>query len=211
MIGERLKDLRTKKELTQQQLGEKLGVSSMTISNYENEVRTPDSKFIVDAAEYFNVTSDYLLGIVNSSSRENRDIGQITGLSENAIACLKLYNEQFHNEAAELVNYITTLVPFNKLLRLLCVKYEKPTISAADVKNMTLQEISNMKSEREIFNILYAVFPEYCDDTYVRAFQIEQCLNGILKSLIYKYALGSYGASQQIKNARFSIYKKRIE
>ena len=210
MIGERLKDLRTKKELTQQQLGEKLGVSSMTISNYENEVRIPDGKFIVDAAEYFNVTSDYLLGIVNSSSRENRDIGQITGLSENAIACLKLYNEQFHNEAAELVNYITTLVPFNKLLQLLRLRFTKPTVSKLNVKNMTLQELATMKSEREIFNILCAVFPEYCDDTYVRAFQIERCLDDILQSLTHKYAIEIYGGNPRRKNAKINMYR-RIE
>jgi transcriptional regulator with XRE-family HTH domain len=40
-FGERLKDLRTKKHLTQSQLADALGVSKQAISQYENGIRTP--------------------------------------------------------------------------------------------------------------------------------------------------------------------------
>ena len=47
MIGRRIKELRTEKGLTQQELAEILNVSSMSISFYENEQRKPDSDFII--------------------------------------------------------------------------------------------------------------------------------------------------------------------
>lgn len=62
MIGRRIKELRTEKGLTQQELAEILNVSSMSISFYENEQRKPDSDFIISVSKYFGVSTDYLLG-----------------------------------------------------------------------------------------------------------------------------------------------------
>lgn len=61
-FGERLKDLRKKRSLTQSQLGEKLNVTKASISGYENDTRSPDRETLVKIAEIFNVTTDYLLG-----------------------------------------------------------------------------------------------------------------------------------------------------
>lgn len=62
MIGRRIKELRTEKGLTQQELAEILNVSSMSISFYENEQRKPDSEFIIACSRFFDVSADYLLG-----------------------------------------------------------------------------------------------------------------------------------------------------
>lgn len=64
-LGERLKDLRTKKHLTQSQLADALGVSKQAISQYENGIRTP--KDYEQIADFFNVNLDYLLGRENKS------------------------------------------------------------------------------------------------------------------------------------------------
>lgn len=64
-FGERLKDLRTKKHLTQSQLADALGVSKQAISQYENGIRTP--KDYEQIADFFNVNLDYLLGRENKS------------------------------------------------------------------------------------------------------------------------------------------------
>lgn len=52
-FGERLKDLRTKKHLTQSQLADALGVSKQAISQYENGIRTP--KDYEQIADFFNI------------------------------------------------------------------------------------------------------------------------------------------------------------
>lgn len=45
-----------------EQLGKELGSSVGTISNLENQNRTPSLKMVVAIAEYFDVSVDYLIG-----------------------------------------------------------------------------------------------------------------------------------------------------
>lgn len=62
VFRERLRSLRESKGLTQSALGEILNVSKQTISNYENGVSSPDQDSLSRLADYFNVSTDYLLG-----------------------------------------------------------------------------------------------------------------------------------------------------
>jgi transcriptional regulator with XRE-family HTH domain len=61
-FGQRLKDLRTQKKITQQELGDVIHVSKVSISGYENNNRFPDTNTLGEIADYFGVTVDYLLG-----------------------------------------------------------------------------------------------------------------------------------------------------
>lgn len=71
-FGEILEELRQDLSLSQKDLGEILHVTPGTISNYENEVHLPSSEKLVDLANYFNVTIDYLLG--RCTSRLSPDV-----------------------------------------------------------------------------------------------------------------------------------------
>ncbi len=62
MFGKRLKILREKHHLSQQELGNKLSLAKQTISGYENGTRKPDQDILVRFADYFEVSVDYLLG-----------------------------------------------------------------------------------------------------------------------------------------------------
>ena len=62
MDGKRLKRLRNEKKLTQSELGKIINVSKVSISGYESGDRTPDTDNLRRLADYFEVTSDYLLG-----------------------------------------------------------------------------------------------------------------------------------------------------
>ena len=66
-FGELLAELRQDKGLTQKQLGRVLSVSTGTISNYENGVHYPDLEKLVALADYFQVSTDYLLARENST------------------------------------------------------------------------------------------------------------------------------------------------
>ena len=61
-FGELIAELRQDRGLTQKQLGKILSVSTGTISNYENGVHYPDLDKLVALADYFQVSTDYLLG-----------------------------------------------------------------------------------------------------------------------------------------------------
>lgn len=67
-LGQRIKELRTNKKMTQEDLGKILGVTKVSISGYENGTREPDSQALGVIAKHFNVSTDYLLGISNSKN-----------------------------------------------------------------------------------------------------------------------------------------------
>ena len=62
----RLKELREELGLTVRKLEEYVNISYMTLNNYENENRTINPKALIDLANFYNVTVDYILGIEES-------------------------------------------------------------------------------------------------------------------------------------------------
>lgn len=62
-FGDRLKELRLSKKLTQKELGDIFNISDRVIGYYESNNRFPkDQDTLINIANYFNVSVDYLLG-----------------------------------------------------------------------------------------------------------------------------------------------------
>ena len=57
----RLKELRVENGVTQKQVADFIGCSSLVYSRYEREVREPDIDTLCKLADYFNVTVDYIV------------------------------------------------------------------------------------------------------------------------------------------------------
>ena len=64
-LGERIKALREIQKLNREQLAAKLGLSYWAISKYEKNERQPDYKTLIIIADYFKVSTDYLLGRID--------------------------------------------------------------------------------------------------------------------------------------------------
>lgn len=62
-FGTVLKQLRKSHNLTQQELGLHIGLSKAVISKYENGLGYPTFDILILIADYFSVTTDYLLGV----------------------------------------------------------------------------------------------------------------------------------------------------
>lgn len=62
-FGNRLKTLRIKKKLTQQQLADLLGLTKSVISAYENGLHYPAYDVLIKIARIFKVSTDFLLGV----------------------------------------------------------------------------------------------------------------------------------------------------
>lgn len=62
MFSDRLKYLRSTKDLTQRDLANKLGITSGAVGMYESGKRFPDNAILNKIADYFHVSTDYLLG-----------------------------------------------------------------------------------------------------------------------------------------------------
>lgn len=64
-FGQRLRMLRTEKNMTQEELGKLMNVGKASVSLYEKNERTPDQQTLMKTADYFDVSVDYLLGRSN--------------------------------------------------------------------------------------------------------------------------------------------------
>ena len=73
MIGERLQELRKDHGVSQAQLAELLGVSHYTISSYECNRSDPDDNSKIIIAKLFDVSVDYLLGLIDEPLSFNRN------------------------------------------------------------------------------------------------------------------------------------------
>lgn len=71
-FAERLKQLRNETGVTMEDLAEEIGTTKSTISRYENNKREPKKHFIEKTADYFGVSTDYLLGLTNNRSNADK-------------------------------------------------------------------------------------------------------------------------------------------
>lgn len=89
MFAIRIKNLRQSRELNQVQLAEKLGVKKQSISNWENDNIMPSVDMLIRIADFFHVSTDYLLGrdVQDTSAPQMLDI---TGLTPRQIEHIQL-------------------------------------------------------------------------------------------------------------------------
>ncbi|MFU2419070.1 helix-turn-helix domain-containing protein [Peptacetobacter sp. AB800] len=73
-FGDILKQLRTEQNLNQTELADKIGISRSSIAMYETNQRTPDYETINALSDFFNVSSDYLLGRTSIRNFEENTI-----------------------------------------------------------------------------------------------------------------------------------------
>ena len=69
MIAERLKQLRKNKGISQRELAEVLGVRKTAVSLYETDKNDPHDPIKVIMAKYFDISLDYLLGVIDTPVR----------------------------------------------------------------------------------------------------------------------------------------------
>ena len=75
-----LKQLRTEKGLTQEELADALGIKAGAIGNYEQGQRLPkDDKMWIKIAKYFNVSVDYLMDVSDAPQIIAADTSNIDG------------------------------------------------------------------------------------------------------------------------------------
>lgn len=78
-----LKELRTKKGLSLSDVARSMGISRQAYSYYENNQRDPDTAMVKALAEFFGVSTDYLLGRAEPDTKRllnNPDIQEIAAL-----------------------------------------------------------------------------------------------------------------------------------
>lgn len=64
-FGERLRQLRQARGMTQQELAQKLNLTKASVSAYETSGKYPSVEVLRELAVLFNVSADYLLGLTD--------------------------------------------------------------------------------------------------------------------------------------------------
>lgn len=80
MIGKRVRELRVKKGLSQQDLGNAIGVTKVSVCGYESGTRIPTLEKLVKLADTLGTSTDYLLGreILVKNEENKTEIGNVS-------------------------------------------------------------------------------------------------------------------------------------
>lgn len=108
IFSKRLKSLMSDSGTTQDKLAKELDVKRQTISLYINGSSVPPLEKFVDIANYFGVTTDYLLGVENYESLKDckAKISSYTGLNSDSIEKLHKCYKRNGNTFADFFNFL---------------------------------------------------------------------------------------------------------
>lgn len=145
LLGERIEKCRKKAGLTQQQLAAELHVQRQIVSYYENGSRKPDIDMLRTLAAFFEVTTDYLLGLTNAPTvdAEIQAICNYTGLSESSVKAL-------HREQSEAVRFLREAGVFPSAV-----------LTTSDVISFLVTDRADAGTPQEASNLLSALLV-YC-------------------------------------------------
>lgn len=119
IFADRLSDLIKESGKEIRTLSEEIGISSGSLSNYQNAASSASIDALVKISDYFHVTPDYLLGYtdVRSPNTDLRMFCDKTGLDEDTVEVLQHIRLAPHNETWALVlNYVINSRLLNKLV-----------------------------------------------------------------------------------------------
>lgn len=108
-LGQTISSLRELRGLSQAQLAKKLNIGTSTLGMWETDKRKPNPDALVSIANYFNVSTDYLLGNTNSkqgsvpewaTDKDKKDLQKF--LEDNANSMTYGGEELTHDEKQQL-------------------------------------------------------------------------------------------------------------
>ncbi len=148
-FSENIRRLRKERELTQETLADFLGISFQAVSKWESSESYPDIELLPVIADFFGVTTDYLLGIDKAKSEEEilayidrYDNGRYNS-SEGALSFMKEAFIKYPSDFRILLRYMNTLI----------------------VDNYKSDDV--LKNKREIFSI-YERIQNFCTNDRIR-------------------------------------------
>ena len=112
MICDRIRALREKTGMSARKFAEEMGMKYTTYYGYETGSREPGSDSIVALAKYYNVTTDYILGIEKSPAPVETDTGdkRLDGI----IDCYHRLNEAGKDDLAKHADHLTYIPEYKK-------------------------------------------------------------------------------------------------
>lgn len=183
----KLKEIRQKNNLTQDQLADELNTryhlneSKATISQFEHNKRIPDLDRLINIADYFQVSLDYLCCDVNKSNNVNEN-NNISVFSYN----LKKLRERYH---------LTQLGLAEKL------KVSNGAISKWE-NCQREPDLSTLKKIKEYFNISYDSLLETNDNSFS---SIDDLIDYIINQKVFIEYVGLSNDYKEVEAIKLDI------
>ena len=102
-FGEKLSEIRKDRGIKQKALADILGIGDDMLSKYERGVHTMPDNLKIVVAKYFNISLDYLIGVIDEQIPYNRDdiVVLPTGFPKESIHKVKEYVRLLNLDAAQ--------------------------------------------------------------------------------------------------------------
>ena len=106
-VGEKIRSLRNRNNLTQEELGNKLGVKKVTIQKYENgSIKNLKQTTISKLSEIFNVDPSYFISMGNSFDDKLGE--KVCNLKEEVLA-IERFQKNYGNDVIEIIKIYNEL------------------------------------------------------------------------------------------------------
>ena len=108
IIGSRIKEERIKRGLSQQQLGDLLDVTKVSVCGYETGTRTPTMETFMKLIEVLDMSPDYLLGrdINVISEEEEKYVKKMSKIDLQIIDEIKKYPNLYKKLSNDLIKFM---------------------------------------------------------------------------------------------------------
>lgn len=130
MFDDRLACLRKAKGISMRQCANELGIPYTTYVSYEKNERDPKSEQLIELADYFNVSIDYLLGRTKEQ-KVNKEVANNLVLTKHEEQVLTSYRNK-----TEMQNAVDTLLNVQNLIEV------KSVARSSDYHGMYKEEIT---------------------------------------------------------------------
>lgn len=91
MVAGRIKELREQQNLSQAELGKRLGITRSSVNAWEMGVNLPSTHFLIELSRIFRVSTDYILGL------SPRDVLVLDGLNSEEKSILQSLVRYFYS------------------------------------------------------------------------------------------------------------------
>lgn len=182
-FGERLKALRNENNLSQADFAQKFNKSKQTISNYETGERQPDLEMIAAFANFFNVSTDYLLCLSDFKNNESKSFIELSphsGDIKNNINCINELNTAFEHfkKLLNLLilrgNHPKTLITLNMFLYKLITYLDS---NSTGVKSTTFEDFRSFFNS---FTSLQEALQDLCNEYIFKISESAKSCNNIM-------------------------------
>lgn len=106
ILGSRLKQLRIEKGKTQKEMAKDLGTTDVSIGRYEAGAREPKTDILNALADYFDVTTDYLLGRIDKRNTTEKCFKNVNSISAYRMSKIEKLSDEALDQLDDYIKYL---------------------------------------------------------------------------------------------------------